>query len=302
MNVATKDMLKFFFSVTVGGVSWVLAGLQIKVVGTFFAVGYRLFLGSVFLICYALLSNRPRPNFNKQNVLSFITKSLLLFSINYALCYEGLKYISGGQISIVVSAMIVPNIIFGALILKEKITVVKLFSSSLAIIGLGIVFYEEILSFSMKDNDDAIGLMLVFSSIFVSALGTTLGGKFLKTKAIDNVWSIGISMGMGGLLTIIFGLIRNGKFIVTTDFDFILTLLFLAIITALSFIIYMGFVVKYGAEKSSYIWLLSPVSAVIASSIYEGLVIDKFIILGGIIILISGYLSTAKISLFQSKK
>ncbi len=289
-----QDLIKFLFVIMIGGFSWVFAGIQVKMVGTFFALAYRLIFGSVLMISYALLTNRRVPVFDKANVFLLVIKALFLFSLNYALSYEGLKYITGGQASLIIAVMIVPNIIFGYFILDEELTAIKLFSSSLAIIGITIVFCDEIIQFYAKGSIEISGLALVLSSTCLSALGTVLGGKLLKTKKIDSIWSIGIAMGIGGVLISVLGFIVHREILFSTEPIFIYTQLILATASPISFIVYFDFVIRYGTEKASYMWLLSPVFAIISSSIYEGLVIDWYIVVGALVILSAGYLSTVK--------
>lgn|GEM_PF-1306105 len=275
------------------GTAWCLAPSQIQYVGVEFSVGYRLFLGSLAIGLYAIAKNEPLPKFSKGNISLLISNAFFLYGINYMLCYSALNYIPSGLVSLVVSAMIIPNILLGYIVLGNKITLKGVVGALFCLIGLAIVFFSDLGSLNFSS---AIlkGFIFSFSSIFLSSLGSVSGGKLIKSTN-SLYWVTCFAMFIGSISVIGFGYYINNEFIWSYDINFLLPLLYLStFIMAFIMVIYQRIICAYGAEKASYIWIFTPVIAIFMSTIFEDLLWSKYVFWGMLLVIIGSFISLSK--------
>ena len=287
-----STIIKFVLCVLLAGTAWCFMPSQISHVGAEFAVGYRILIGGIALGIFAFIKKDAFPRLTRSTISLILINGIFLYGINYILLYSAIKYIPTGLVSLVVSAMIVPNTILGVLILKNKISMRGVVGGSICLLGLATVFYKDLFAFDLS-NTALKGFLLSFSSIFFSAFGTVMGGKLIK-KVGSIYWLTSMGMIVGALVDIAFGYYQYQEFKWSMDVQFIFSLLYLSIvITSFVMVIYMEIVYKFGAEKASYIWILVPIIALNMSTLFEGMIWSYEKALGSVIV-ISGSLIALK--------
>ena len=292
----------FFMGICVflTGTAWCLAPSQVQYVGVEFSVGYRLFLGSLAIGVYAFIKKEPLPKFSKVNITLLISNAVFLYGFNYILCYSALNYISSGLVSLVVSAMIIPNILFGYIFLGNNISLKGIGGAFFCLIGLSIVFFSDLENLDFS-NAVLKGFTYSFSSIFLSSLGSISGGKLIKSTN-SLYWVTCFAMSIGSISVMGFGYYKNNEFVWSYDIKFLATLLYLStFIMAFIMIIYQRIIYVYGVEKASYIWIFTPVVAIFMSTIFEDLLWNKYIFLGMLLVIIGSIISLSKLTIEKNK-
>lgn len=285
-----NDILKCILCVLMGGTAWYFLPGQIYYVGVEYAAGYRMVIAGLTLAAFAQLKGISRDTINRSTVGAIVAYGLLMFSLNYILCYSAAKYIATGLISLVVSAMIIPNMIFGRLILKTPITAKGIIGAAVCMAGLILTFSKD-LKYLNFESHELTGALLCFSSIFLSALGTVIGGKIVRRGA-NVYWVTAIAMIIGGSLNCLIAYRVTGGIVWSFDAKFIMPLLYLSIfVTGLVSVVYLNIVSKYGAEKASYLWIFVPIVALNVSTLFEGLEWSVERLLGTVLVLTGGIIA-----------
>lgn len=296
-----KFIYLMLLCVLLTGTAWGLAPLQIKYVGVEFSVGYRLLIGSLVIGVFAFLKKESFPKFSKENLILLFINAFLLYGINYILCYSALNYIPSGLVALVISAMIIPNIFFGYIVLGNKVTLKGVLGALVSLIGLVIVFFSDLGDLNLS-NATLTGFCLSFSSIFLSSLGTVFGGKLIKSTN-SLYWVTCFAMFMGSISVIGTGYYKHGEFLWSYDINFLLPLLYLStFIMAFIMLIYQHMVCIYGAEKASYMWIFTPVIAIFMSTIFEDLLWSRYIVFGILLVILGSLISLLKKSNRLTKK
>lgn len=278
-------MSQAILSILIVGSSWIFLPSQVAAVGPEFAVAYRLFLGGIALLTFNLLYKKECPKLDAKFFGRIFVYAIFMYSINYLLCYEAAKYIPSGYIALIISAMIIPNIIYGRLFLKKKITYQALLGALLSLSGLGLVFLPQtILGGAVTDM--GMGLGFVLMSIFFSGFGTVLGVKLNQQYGYDVSYAAAFGLIIGGTLSFIYAVTQYQTIRFSTDVSFVRDLLYLGLFTIpFVFVVYGKIAVKYGADKAGYIWVMAPIISLTLSTFFEGVTWDPLKIVGVIVTL-----------------
>ena len=196
-----------------------------------------------------------------------------------------------GICSLIVSAIIIPNAIFGRLILKNPIKLQTIMGAVISLVGLTILFPGDIFDFDISQVK-TIGFIAIVASLFFSAFGTVMSSKFMK-EGLNLYWATGISMIVGGLINIAYGLYTHQEFLWSNAPTFLFLYISL-FVTAIVFIFYMQLVNKFGAGNASYVWIISPMIALNISALFEDMDWTQERILGTVIILGGSFISLKK--------
>lgn len=126
------------------------------------AVLLRMLLASCFMLLFVAAFQR-QAWLKKANIKVYIAASIGLFP-NMAVVYKAASYISSGMISVLFALTPIVSGMMAAIVLKnEKLSVRKIVALLLAIVGVSIVFYDQI----GVDGEAIKGILLMLLSGFL---------------------------------------------------------------------------------------------------------------------------------------
>jgi drug/metabolite transporter (DMT)-like permease len=209
---------------------------------------------------------------------------IFLFGTNYWLVYLAEIYLPSGLVAIVFSSIIFLNIINGAIFLKSKIRLYVVYGALIGIIGIVLVFKEELLFFSLSSENSFAFLMAVIAAILASFGNIT--SAFVQKKNLPVIQTNAFAMFYGSFIMLLLCLIMGKPFTFEVSFSYIGSLLYLAIFgSIIAFSCYLTLLGNIGADKSAYVTLVIPVIALIFSTIFEDYQWNTFAIIGVVLIL-----------------
>ncbi|HUX79482.1 MAG TPA: DMT family transporter, partial [Alphaproteobacteria bacterium] len=169
-----SEILKYGFFLLVlifGAPSWLLVKYQVSSMTAEFSVGLRFLMASLILEFCRLIFDSEKTKLSLKDWQFILIQGIFLFSINFWLCYYSSRYIISGLIAVTVSTMIIPNLIFGKLFLSVPFRLQTITGAFLGIVGVCILFLQELLM--LTDNLNLLkGFLLAFLSTFFSVIGT----------------------------------------------------------------------------------------------------------------------------------
>lgn len=224
----------------------------------------------------------PFPKERKQWKLLAIT-GFLQFSVNYALIFWGEQYISSGLAAVLQAMIPVFGLILAWIHLpEERITWIKFVALFTGIIGVAIIFIEQL---QLNSFIAFLGSLAIVVGAYAAAHASIL------TKAKGSSMhpaSLVFGQMICGILPLIFmALVFEGNpFSIKYTNIAIVSILYLSVFgTILSFWLYYWLLSKIESTKAMTIALVTPLVAVICGSIFLG---EKFLpqtIIGGMLIL-----------------
>lgn len=248
----------------------------------------RILIAFIGLLIINSVAKRTFPKIQKKDLVLLITYSIVNIvgdNIFYAL---SASYIPIAITTILIYLSPIFSLIICYIFLKEKISKIKLISTS--IILTGIIMVVNPLNSS---NLNIKGILFGILSGLSVAIYNLLGKKLLKHN--DPITLAIYSFGIGGFILFIFSLI-NGQIFITYSIKSIIYLLGFGLVPTLLGIIFYNYgLKKIEAGITSIILTLEPISAALFGLLFlsERIVIIQ---LFGIILVILGVIFLSKYS------
>jgi drug/metabolite transporter (DMT)-like permease len=215
----------------------------------------------------------------------------LLFGMNYWLVYVAELTLPSGLVAVVFTSIIFLNIINGAIFLKAKIRLYVLVGALFGMMGIILVFNQEIIHFDIS-SDNSLAFLLAIMAAVLASFGN-ITSAFIQKMKIPVIETNAFGMLYGAIIMLLISLIAGKSFNFEVSIPYITSLLYLAIFgSIIAFSCYLTLLGNIGPDKSAYVTLVIPVIALIISTLFEGyswtmisLTGVFFILAGNIIIL-----------------
>ena len=264
-----RNLVLFISTLICWSPTWYLIKFQFGVVDPLISIFYRFFIASIIVFIFLILSKK-KMSFNLHQHLSFLLLGVTLFSLNYIFFYLANTYLISGIVTIAFSTILIMNILGERIYFKIKSSKETLFAAGFGIVGILIIFGNELLNFKLEDKTH-IGIILSFIATFWASTGNLVHQKNSKDE-IPFIQSIAYGMLYGSIFTLIVAKFRGAELLFDDSFSYISSLLYLSIIgSVVAFYLYLKLLERIGSARAGYIGVIMPIIALIISTIFEGL-------------------------------
>ncbi len=287
-----KNFILFSASAIIWGSTWLVIKFQLGLVDPIISVSYRFILASFILLLFCRISGL-NLKYNVKEHLFFALQGFFLFGINYWLVYLAEVHLPSGLVAVIFSMIIFFNIFNGAIFIGSPIRVRVIAGAALGIVGIGLVFKQELLSFSLS-SDNSLALVIAGLGALTASLGniTSVHNQKINLPVIQ---TNAFGMMYGALFMLIISLIMGKHFSFEISYAYIGSLLYLSIFgSIIAFTCYLTLLGKIGADKAAYVTLIIPVIALILSTIFEEYTWTLYAFIGVALILIGNMLVLIK--------
>jgi drug/metabolite transporter (DMT)-like permease len=248
---------------------YVVSKVVLEVIPPFTLLNFRLLLGIVCLGSIVLIKRGFRVTRKQVGVILLV--GILGFGISLGFQFTGTKLSSAANAALVTSASPVFILLFGALILQERVTSVRLFALTLASIGVLIVVDPRAALYGGKA---AIGNVLLLSAAITWGLYSVLIKKSSMGLNIIEVSTFAFIGGWVFSLPFMFNEMKSES-IGTVTLPIILGVLYLGIIaTALAMYLWNKSLDILEAGLVSLLFFAQPVVGVALGALLLGEVLN----------------------------
>ena len=197
------------------------------------------------------------------------------------------------MVAILFSTVSVFVIFNGYFFFKKQIRVNVLIGSLIGIIGLVFIFQMEFAK-NINQRELIKGIILILNGTYFASLGMLYSGLNQERK-IPLVQSNTYGMFFGASLMLIVTIFSKNEIIIDINFPYLSSLLFLAFFgSVLGFGSYLTLLGKIGADKASYVNILTPVVALTLSTLFENYFWSLQNSLGFILVIVGNFLILSK--------
>ena len=268
--------------------TWYVIKFQLGYVDPLISVFYRFLAASIIIFIY-LLIKKKNLKFSLNYHIWFILFGICLYSLNYAFFYLSNTYLISAYPAIVFSTVVIMNILGEAFYFKKKPSLKTLIGATIGMVGIVIIFNDEIFNFSLSDGAH-FGLFLALLGTFCASTGNMVHQRNLNNN-FPLIQSIAYSMFYGSLVTLLITQIKGTELLFEYSFSYIVSLAYLSIFGSIfAFIFYLKLLEKVGAGRAGYVGVVMPVLALLISTIFEDLMWQTDLILGLPILIIGAIL------------
>ena len=268
--------------------TWYVIKFQLGYVDPLISVFYRFLIASILIFIY-LLIKKKNLKFSKNHHIWFLFFGICLYSINYVFFYLSNTYLISAFPAVVFSTVVIMNILGEAFYFKKKPTLKTLIGATIGMIGIMIIFNNEIFNFNLT-NGAHIGLLLALFGTFAASTGNMVYQRNLNNN-FPLIETLAYAMLYGSLITFLIAQIKGAELLFEYSFSYIASLAYLSIVGSIfAFIFYLKLIEKVGPGRAGYVGVVMPVLALLISTIFENLVWKVNLIIGLPILIIGAVL------------
>ena len=286
------NILKYISVAFLWGSSWFAIKLQLGIIPETVSLAWRFFLASLLFFLFCLIFQK-KMKLSLNNLKHIFIQGILLFCLNYFFIYLGTNYVTSGLVAILFSNVTIFVIFNGYFFFGKQIRARVLIGSIIGIIGLILIFQFEF----TKDIDSSNlikGIIFILIGTYFASLGMLYSG-LNQERNIPLIQSNTYGMFFGASIMILIALCFGQTISIDFSFSYISSLLFLAFFgSVLGFSFYLSLLGKIGADKASYVNILTPVVALSLSTLFENYLWNMQNFLGLILIIFGNVIILSK--------
>jgi drug/metabolite transporter (DMT)-like permease len=261
--------LLYINTVIIWGSTWLAIKFQLGVVSPELSVAYRFGLSAAILLIFSLLRRLPL-RFGWRAHAFMALQGLFLFSMNYILVYLAEGYLTSGLVAIIFSMIIILNVIFGAVFLRNPVRINVVVGALVGFAGLTLVFWPELSSFDFSSNR-ALGVVLTFLGAASASLGNIISARNQR-HTLPVVQTNAFGMAYGAVFMLVLAVLRGVQLTFDPSPGYVLSLLYLAVFgSVIAFYTYLTLLGRIGPDRAAYVTVLFPIIALLLSTLFEGM-------------------------------
>ena len=295
------NIILFLIPTFIWGSTWYVIKFQIGDTDPLFSVGYRFALAGVALLMYSKIA-KLNLSFSLRKHFFIALQGACLFGINYWLVYMAEEHLTSGLVAVIFSGLIFMNVFLNSIILKAPVNRNVIIGGVIGIVGIALIFKDELTSFNLSDHN-FVAFLMALGSVTLASMGNILSAYNQKQK-IPVIQTNAFGMLYGSIIVLSIALLSGKSFSIDLSFSYISSLVYLSVFgSIIAFTTYLNLLGKIGPDKSGYISLVMPVIALFISTLLEGYQWTMYgffgltLILGGIFMALQRKSSAGKIEI-----
>jgi drug/metabolite transporter (DMT)-like permease len=275
-------------TVIIWGTTWLAIKFQLGSVDPMVSVLYRFIVAALTLFLYCKLRGL-KMRFGIKDHIFMALQGLVLFSVNYWLIYLAEVHVTSGLVAVIFSGIVFMNMINGAVLLGSPIRSNVLLGGVIGVLGIVLVFWPQLVSFSLSDKS-ALGLLLSIVSTFMASLGNIISAHH-QQKNLPVIQTNAYGMAYGAAIIGVISVASGKTFSFEMSLPYVGSLFYLSLFgTVIAFGCYLKLIGKIGADRAAYATMLFPIVALGISTAYEGYQWAAHNVIGMAIVLIGNWL------------
>jgi drug/metabolite transporter (DMT)-like permease len=265
----TSVVIPFIIFTGIWGSTWIVIRDQLGLVPPQWSVAYRFFIAAAAMAIAARIKGHSLW-LGREAIVPILAIGVTQFCINFNMVYLAERHITSGIVATVFALLLIPNSLLAWAFLGQKPTLRFVWSSAIAIAGIGLLFWHE-----LRQNPGE-------TSAITAGIGLTLVGMLAASsanimQARERVRShplsplLAWSMLFGALLDTSIAFSLTGPPVIEYRLGYWLGLLYLGLFaSALAFSLYFPVVRRIGPAKAAYSSAIVPIIAMGFSTWLEG--------------------------------
>ncbi|KUF29606.1 MULTISPECIES: DMT family transporter [unclassified Lysinibacillus] len=267
----------YIFCLIVWGLNFIAVKIQGTPVSLELSLTYRLVI-TAFLFGLLAWLMKPQGKPQQHDFPFIIVFGICNFAFSYLALYYATMLSSAAIVTLIFSLKVILTPIALRLFLKEPLHRRVLIGGTLGVIGVGVLIYPTLHSFS--GLADLKGVLIALLGTVLTAIGDASSARNAK-RQIDPVYANAIGFTVGSVVMCGIVWIQGQKIVLPTSITYLSALLYLTIIASfLAWLFYLKLVEKIGGAKSGYMVALFPVIGGIASVVIGESTLNLYLIIG----------------------
>ncbi|MGI8706447.1 MAG: DMT family transporter [Sphingomicrobium sp.] len=261
--------IPFIIFTGIWGSTWIVIRDQLGEVPPQWSVAYRFVIAAAAMMLLARFKDRSlklgRTGIAVATVLGF-----LQFCINFNAVYLAEQRITSGVVATFFALLLIPSTLLAWAFLGQRPSERFLWSSAVAILGVGMLFSHELRDNAARLDKILLGLAFTLGGMIAAAAANVLQAR-PEVRHIPLFTLLAWSMTVGAVLNLAIAVAVAGSPTIELRAGYWLGLFYLALpASVLTFTLYYPVVRKIGPANAAYSSVLVPIIAMGFSTWLEG--------------------------------
>ena len=262
-----SNWLLYLLTVVIWGSTWIGIKYQLGMVDPMVSVAHRFFLSALLLLLF-LLARRTPLRLPAREHPFLLLQGLCLFCANYYFIYHAELVLTSGLVAVVFGSLMMFNVINAVIFLGAPVRAVVVLGGSLGMTGIAAVFWPELESLDLSD-ENFVALLYCLAGTALASFGNIIAARNRSHNMpvlVTNVWA----MGYGALLMYGAALLSGASIAVEWSVAYVGSLLYLVVFGSMvAFWAYLTLIGRIGADRAGYSHLVFPLVALLISTAFE---------------------------------
>ncbi|MEO6247030.1 MAG: DMT family transporter [Sphingomicrobium sp.] len=249
--------------------TWLVITYQLGPVPAQWSVTYRFLISAVAMAVMARMQGH-KLRLDAQLARAAIVLGFTQFFLNYNGVYLAERFITSGLVATVFGLLLIPNSLFGWVMLGERPAVRFLASALVALVGIGLLFLHELDRSPAVRDHIGLGILLTGTGL----LGASIANVYQALERVRRypmTLLLAWSMAVGTVIDAVVAFAMTGPPVFDPRPSYWLGLSYLAIVASVvAFSLYFPVVRRIGAGNAAYSSVLTPIIAMALSTAFEG--------------------------------
>ena len=261
--------LPFAIFTAIWGSTWIVIRDQLGVVPPQWSVAYRFIIAATAMTLVARWKGESL-RLGREAVLPALFLGFAQFCVNFNAVYLAERHITSGVVATIFALLLIPSTLMAWAFLGHRPSGRFVWSSLVAITGIGLLFVHEFQQHSARAGEIAAGIALtLFGMVGASAANVFQAREEVRRFPLFSM--IAWSMAAGALMNATLALAMAGPPVFDSRPSYWFGVLYLALpASVLTFSLYYPVVRKIGPAKAAYSSVLVPIIAMGFSTALEG--------------------------------
>jgi drug/metabolite transporter (DMT)-like permease len=262
-------LIPFGIVTLIWGSTWIVIRDQLGTVPASWSVCYRFVVAGAAMIGWALWK-REALHLDARGWLFAAALGLAQFCLNFNFVYRAEAHITSGLVAVIFALLLVPNAILARVFLGQRMGAQLMLGSAVAIAGVALLFLHELRDGLAGASDVALGVGLTLAGV-LSASAANVMQATPTARAYPMATMLGVAMLIGAAINAAYAGVTVGAPVVEARVAYWLGVFYLGLFaSALAFTLYFGIIRVIGPAKAAYSGVLTPVIAMLLSTLFEG--------------------------------
>ena len=261
-------LIPFTIATVIWGTTWIVIRDQLGSVPPTWSVAYRFAAGAVAMFVYAAVTKSPF-RIGRRGHLFALTFGFAQFVLNFNFVYRAESFITSGLVAVLFSMLIVPNALLGRAFLKQPLSAQFLAGSGVAVVGVGMLIAQEIRADTASASATILGVVFTLLGVLSASVANIMQGT-AQGKALPMASTLAWSMLWGTAVNAVLALALNGPPVFEWTATYAGGVVYLGVFaSAIAFTCYFGVIREVGPARAAYSGVLTPIIAMIISTVVE---------------------------------
>ena len=254
--------------VLIWGTTWIAITVQIAVLAPETGVAIRFALAAAGLAAVCLWRRIPLHLPARAQALVAL-QGLSNFWASYVCVYEAERWVASGVVAVGYAASPLVSLVLARLFLDVPMSRRVALGGVAGVAGVVLIFWHEFTRIAASDSV-LWGIAMTVAAVLLGSIGTVAASAYHR-RGVSGWAPLACAMAWGAAGAALQALVRGTPWHWSWRPDFLGTLAYPALFgSILAFGAYYALVHRVGPAKAGYVGVLTPVVALLVSSVFEG--------------------------------